>query len=425
MHIHEILRSMRAGQEQDGAAIRAFVEGVVAGSVSRPQAAAWLAFAFRRGLTSTETLALTRAMTASGTVLRWPDGPPVVDKHSTGGVGDKVSLILAPLWAELGLRVPMISGRGLGHTGGTLDKLEAIPGFTVDLPNDRLQAILADVGCFMAGQTDALAPADRTLYALRNEVECVESIPLIVASILSKKLAEGISRLVLDVKFGNGAFMTELDDARALARALVDVASGAGVACSAHLTAMDRPLGRAVGHSLEVAEAVACLKGGGPDDLRDLTVHLAEHPDAAAVLASGRAYERFCRLVAAHGGDPDALEGGLLGGGCRELTITAEQDGYLVAAEARPLAHATYHLGGGRSRAEDPIDFGVGLVLHAHPGDRVVRGQPLLTLHHRDGRGLDLAEPLARGAMRVGPEAPSVPPLIVESLRGDPAPSMG
>jgi pyrimidine-nucleoside phosphorylase len=420
MHIHEILRSMRAGEEQSDAAIQAFVDAVVDGSASRPQIAAWLAFAFTRGLSTAETLALTRAMTGSGTVLRWPDGPEVIDKHSTGGVGDKVSLILAPLWAELGLRVPMISGRGLGHTGGTLDKLEAIPGFTVDLPNDRLQAILADVGCFMAGQTDALAPADRVLYALRNEVQTVESIPLIVGSILSKKLAEGISRLVLDVKVGSGAFMEDLDRAKGLATALVSVASGAGVACSAHLTAMERPLGRAVGHSLEVAEAVACLQGAGPEDLRALTVHLAEHPDAAAVLASGRAYERFCRLVSAHGGDPASLEGGLKGAGCALDVVEAPSDGFLHRADARPIAHAVFRLGGGRSHAEDPIDFGVGLMLHAHPGEPVVRGQPLATLHHRDGRGLPEARELVRRALVVGEGAPQVPPLIIASMRGDP-----
>ncbi|MEQ1507016.1 MAG: thymidine phosphorylase, partial [Myxococcota bacterium] len=253
----ELLYAMRSGEPQPPDAIRAFVAGVVDGSVSRPQAAAWLAWAFVRGLTDDETVALTRAMTASGATLQWGDGPEIVDKHSTGGVGDKVSLVLAPLWAELGYRVPMVSGRGLGHTGGTLDKLESIPGYRTDLDEAGLRRVLADVGCFVSGQTASLAPADGVLYALRNETCTVESIPLIVGSILSKKLAAGVSRLVLDVKCGSGAFMQAEDDARALAAALVRVARGAGTTCSALVTSMDRPLGRAVGNALEVREAIA------------------------------------------------------------------------------------------------------------------------------------------------------------------------
>ncbi len=314
MHIDQILYSMRTGAVQPVENIHAFVEGVVDGSVSRPQAAAWLAWAFQRGLTDAETVALTRAMTHTGHVMRWPEGPELVDKHSTGGVGDKVSLILAPLWAELGKRVPMVSGRGLGHTGGTLDKLEAIPGYRTDLTDDELAVVLREVGAFISGQTASLAPADRVLYALRNETCTVESIPLIVGSILSKKLAEGVQRLVLDVKTGSGAFMTTPEASRALAEALVRVAQGAGVSCSAHFTAMDRPLGSAVGNALEVRESVDCLQGGGPDDLRELVVALADDPRAAEVLASGRAYPRFLAMVEGQGGDPRAVDGGVLHG---------------------------------------------------------------------------------------------------------------
>lgn len=416
MHIHDILRSMRDGEEQSREAIQSFIAGLSSGAVSRPQAAAWLAWAYERTLTHAETLALTQAMIASGNAFSWPEGPEVVDKHSTGGVGDKVSLILAPLWAELGLRVPMISGRGLGHTGGTLDKLESIPGFTVDLPDARLAEILAAHGCFMAGQTGTLAPADGVLYALRNEVNTIDSIPLIVGSILSKKLSEGIERLVLDVKVGSGAFMTNHQQARELAAALVEVATGAGVRCIAHLTAMERPLGRTIGHRVEVQEAIDCLKGGGPPDLRELVLHLADHPQASAVLSSGRAFERFCRVVEAHGGDPRALDGGLLGAGCQEHVIHADRSGFVHHMEARGLAHAAFILGGGRSHAEDPIDHGVGLRLHVHPGEPVQAGQPILSVLHRDGRGLEQALHRIGRAVEIGEFEPEVPPLIAETL---------
>ena len=263
MHIDDILLTMRDGKPQSDEAIRAFIDGLGDGSVSRPQAAAWLAFAYVHTLSASETTALTRAMTHSGDVLHWVDGPPLTDKHSTGGVGDKVSLILAPLWAELGFRVPMISGRGLGHTGGTLDKLESIPGYRCDRDVAALQDQLADVGVFITGQTGQLAPADQVLYGLRNETCTVPSIPLITGSILSKKLASGVSRLVLDVKTGSGAFMKQTDQAVALARTMVDVAKAAGLDCSALITAMDRPLGRAIGNAIEVEESIAVLKVRG------------------------------------------------------------------------------------------------------------------------------------------------------------------
>ncbi|MFN7144673.1 MAG: thymidine phosphorylase, partial [Myxococcota bacterium] len=378
--IDDILREKRAGKSLSAAQIRAFVDGVLDGSVSRPQAAAWLAFSYVRGLDDDEAIALTRAMTDTGDKLAWHgiDGP-FVDKHSTGGVGDKVSLILAPLWAELGLKVPMISGRGLGHTGGTLDKLEAIPGYRTDLSDAELRHALVDAGCFINGQTAALAPADRILYALRNETQTVECIPLIVASILSKKLAEGLDRLVLDVKVGSGAFMKTDADARRLAEALVRVGNGAGVATRALLTDMEQPLGQACGNALEVRESIACLKGGGPTDLRDLTVALAGHPDAAAVLASGRAYERFERMVHAHGGDLGRLAASE---NVDVEEVRAPRAGVLARCDAWEIGRAAFVLGAGRLKAEDPVHPGVGVTVFKKVGERVEAGQPLALLHH-------------------------------------------
>jgi thymidine phosphorylase len=413
-HAEDLLYAMRTGQPQPDAAIEAFVEGVTRGWVSRPQAAAWLAWAFRRGLTDAETIALTRAMTHSGEVLQWEPGAPVVDKHSTGGVGDKVSLPLAPLWAALGLRVPMISGRGLGYTGGTLDKLESIPGYRTDLEVESLRRILATVGCFITGQTGDLAPADRVLYALRNETCTVESVPLIVGSILSKKIAAGVGRLVLDVKTGSGAFMQRYDDSRALARALVAVAQGAGLDCKAAITEMGRPLGRTAGNGLEVMESVACLKGEGPADLRALVLAFADHPRAAALLDSGEAFETFGRMVEAQGGDRRALEDpdrlGLAGTG--QAVLRADRSGWVREIRAREVGVAAFALGAGRRRAEDPVDPGVGVRWHVSIGDEIRSGEPLATLYHRDGRSLEEALSQLRAAFVVGEEPGALPPLI-------------
>ena len=396
LRIDTILGTRRDGWRLSDAQIRAFVSGVVDGSVTRAQAAAFLAFTAVRGMHDEETAALTWAMTESGDQLSWPglDGP-FVDKHSTGGVGDKVSLVLAPLWAELGVRVPMISGRGLEHTGGTLDKLEAIPGFRTDLSTEELRRTLRDVGCFISGQTGELAPADRILYALRNETCTVPSIPLITASILSKKLAEGLDRLVLDVKWGTGAFMKTEPDARALADSLVAVGGAAGVETTAVLTETNAPLGTTVGNALEVEEALACLRGEATPALSGLVCALIGDPRAEAVLASGAAHERFCRMVLAQGGDPAAP---LRGGGCRERVLRADRSGTLRGLDALGIGRAAFQLGAGRRRAQDPVHPGVGIRIHAQPGDAVDRGQPLLTLVH-DDTGLDAAEALARAAL--------------------------
>jgi thymidine phosphorylase len=394
------LEERREGREQDEAAIRGFVEGVVDGSVTRAQAAAWLAFVYLKGMSPAETVALTRAMTESGDALRW-DGleGPFVDKHSTGGVGDKVSLVLAPLWAALGKRVPMLSGRGLGITGGTLDKLEAIPGYRTDLDEPALRSALGEVGCFINGQTERVAPADRILYALRDETQTVPSIPLITASILSKKLVEGLDELVLDVKCGSGAFMATEEAARELADSLAGIGNRAGVRTTAHLTDMSQPLGCAVGNALEVREAVACLEGGGPADLRELVLRLCGDPaGAAAALDDGRALARWQAMVRAHGGDPEAP---LHGSGCAPVEIAAPHAGEVRRCDAGLLGRAAFRLGAGRTRAGEPVHFGVGLEVLAKRGATVAAGEPLVRLWHDAGRGLEEARAAAAGAFEV------------------------
>ncbi len=400
--VEQVLEAKRDGKALSASQIAWFVDAVVDERVSRAQAAAFLAFVMVRGMERDETVALTLAMRDSGQVMRWQVDGPIVDKHSTGGVGDKVSLVLAPLWAELGFRVPMISGRGLGHTGGTLDKLEAIPGFRTDLPIERLQSVLAEVGCFMNGQTAELAPADRLLYALRNETSTVPSIPLITASILSKKLAEGLDELSLDVKFGRGAFMQSRPAAQQLADSLVQVGQGAGVRTRALLSPMHAPLGMTIGNALEVEEAVACLKGQGPAELAELTCALigrdeAEVQRARTLLDSGAAYERWCRMVRAHGGDPHAP---LLGGGCSTHDVLADRQGEVEALDALDLGRAAFELGAGRRQAGEAVHPGVGLRLHVRVGDRVQAGQPLLTVYHAD-RGLQTALTLIGAAIRL------------------------
>ena len=400
LDILDTLETKRDGGALTAAQISAFVQGLIAGEVTRAQAAALTMAIFTRGMTEAETVALTLAMRDSGVVLRWPADParPLVDKHSTGGVGDKVSLVLVPLWVTLGARVPMISGRGLGHTGGTLDKLEAIPGYQTELPVTRLRQILAEVGGFICGQTGDLAPADRALYSLRNEIAAVPSVPLITASILSKKLAEGIEALSLDVKWGSGAFMKTRADAEVLAESLVRVGCGAGVETRARITDMNEPLGRAVGNALEVAEAVACLRGEGPGDLAALACDLIGDPRAAAVLASGAALEAWERMVHAQGGDPGAP---LRGGGCSEHRLLAAESGTVTACDAYSIGRAAFLLGAGRSRAQDPIHPGVGLRLLRKSGEPVRAGEPLALLLHDGGAGLAAAITAAEGAYQI------------------------
>ncbi len=409
MHIPTFIERKRDGAELSADEIGAFIRGYTSGEVPDYQASAWAMAVFFRGMNPAETSALTHAMMRSGRVLEHPPGsPPKVDKHSTGGIGDKVSLILAPLLACGDAWVPMISGRGLGITGGTLDKLESIPGFNVALPLDRAQAQLARLGVFMIGQTADICPADKKLYALRDVTATVPSPALIVASIMSKKLAETLDRLVLDVKWGSGAFMKTRAEAEALAAGLTAVGREMGVAVSHLLSPMDEPLGLSAGNALEVAEAVATLQGKGPPDLVATTLDLAERVSATprAVLQrwleDGTAWGKFVALVEAQDGDASALE---------RLTeihrapviheLPASRAGRLARMDAGLLGRACVGLSAGRARATDAIDFAVGCDAIRKVGSPVERGEPLLRIHARSESDLAAALPLFEQAVAI------------------------
>jgi pyrimidine-nucleoside phosphorylase len=429
-----LIARKRDGKTLDGDEIRWLIRGFVQGQVADYQMSAFAMAVFWRGMTLEETAALTLAMRDSGRSanLREAQGKKV-DKHSTGGVGDKVSICLAPLVAACGVRVPMISGRGLGHTGGTLDKLEAIPGFRVDLPLRRFERLVTTHGFAMIGQTEDLAPADRRLYALRDVTATVESIPLITASILSKKLAEDLDALVLDVKVGRGAFMKRLHDAKALARSIVDVGAAAGLPTTAVLTRMDTPLGAAVGNALETAEAFELLHGRGPEDLRECTLALGAEmllaarversPKAArrrlkAAITSGAGLTRMEGLVRAQHGDPRVVcEPDRLPRAKVVAALLAQQDGYVRDLDAMQVAELALRLGAGRTRAEDSIDSSVGIVLAKKPGDPVWRGEPLAELHVRDRAELPAARSALLAAYSFGPTKPRLGPLVLEIMR--------
>jgi thymidine phosphorylase len=348
-------------------------------------------------------------------------GRPTVDKHSTGGVGDKVSLVLAPLVASCGAAVPMLSGRGLGHTGGTLDKLESIPGWRASLSNDELLGALAESGAVIAAAGSGLAPADRRLYALRDVTGTVESIPLIASSIMSKKIAEGTGALVLDVKTGSGAFMADQDDALRLATVMTALGAEHGVRTRALVTRMDAPLGRAVGNALEVAEAVAALSGEGPADLMEVTLALARHmldlagldADPERAIASGRALEAYRRMIRAQGGDPDAP---LPRAGHCQSALPAPRDGYVARLDALAVGVAAWRLGAGRARKEDGVSHTAGVRCLAKPGDRVRAGEPVLELHADDPGRFAAAVEALDGALTVTAGPPSLPPLIVTQV---------
>lgn len=428
MLLTTLIERKRDGHPLDPGELRALLDGYMAGDLADYQMSAFLMAVFFRGLTPAELTELTRAIIESGTRLEFGDsGGPVVDKHSTGGVGDKVSLVLAPLLAEAGLRVPMMSGRGLGHTGGTLDKLESIPGFEVRVDLDRFRSILDDVGCAMIGQTPEIAPLDGRLYALRDVTGTVPAIPLIASSIVSKKVAEGVSSLVLDVKYGDGAFMTDPDDARDLARVMVDLAAGEGLRATALLTAMEAPLGRTVGNALEVRESIECLAGGGPADLRELTLDLSvpllpsgvTRSDLAGLLDNGAALSRFGRLIERQGGDPRVIEDPtLLPSAPVQRTVETREAGVVHAIAARAVGLASVELGAGRRRVVDEVDPAVGFDLHVKPGDSVEPGQPLVTIHAREDAGADRAEARLESAIRIGTagSAPDLPPLVLERV---------
>jgi pyrimidine-nucleoside phosphorylase len=386
-----------------------------------------------RGMTAEETRWLTDAMVRSGARLDLTDIPgSKVDKHSTGGVGDKTSLILAPLAAACGAVVPMMSGRALGHTGGTLDKLDSIPGFRSNLTLDELRGALRKVGCGMIGQTAQIAPADKKLYALRDVTGTVESIALISASIMSKKIAEGIDALVLDVKTGRGAFMKTEQDSRNLAESLVAIGNGSGVRTAALITAMDAPLGRAVGNSLEVIESIETLKGHGPRDLETLSVLLAARmvqmaglePSADAAearvrraLTSGDGVEKFRAIISAQGGDPRVIDDySLMPRVSGRHLVRAPRAGYLRALDAELIGRATIALGAGRARIEDAVDLAVGAIIHTAPGTRVAAGDPIVELQHGAGGDLAGAIALAERAIEIGDGSPSPRPLVIAEL---------
>ena len=435
MLTQEIIRIKRDGGELDPSDIAQFILGLTDGSVSEGQAAALAMAVFFQGMSRDEAVALTLAMRDSGDVLKWPDvDRPVVDKHSTGGVGDNVSLMLAPIAAACGLAVPMISGRGLGHTGGTLDKMESIPGYSTSPTNDVFRRVVREAGCAIIGQTGNLAPADKRLYGIRDVTATVESIPLITASILSKKLAAGLSALVLDVKCGNGAFMDSNKRAQELARSLVDVANGAGMQTTAVLTDMNEPLATAAGNAVEVANAVRFLTGEARDSrLSEVTLTLAADmivsgglaPDRSAgfamaskALDSGKAAEIFERMVAILGGPQDFI--GKYSNYLEEAPIVvdfvAENDGWVGGYDTRGIGMTVVALGGGRQMPEDEVDPAVGLTGFRSVGTPISRGDPLCRIHGRDESQIKEAKRRLKSAITISEDPVQAGPVILETV---------
>jgi pyrimidine-nucleoside phosphorylase len=409
MHVPTLIEKKREGQELTADEIAELISGFTAGEIPDYQMSAWAMAVFFRGMTAAETQHLTTAMMESGTVLEYPDGsPPKVDKHSTGGIGDKTSLVLAPLLACDENWVPMISGRGLGITGGTLDKLESIPGFNIHIDERRALAQLKSIGVFMIGQSADICPADKKLYALRDVTGTVPSQPLIVASIMSKKLAENLNRLVLDVKFGSGAFMKTRKEAKQLAASMTEVGNLMGVKVTHLLSPMDEPLGRTVGNALEVSECVEILQGGGPADVVKLVLDLAEQVSSASRkqlatwLADGAAWKKFISLVYAQDGDASSLE--KLGQLHRAPIVhpyPAKAAGTVKKMDAETIGRVSLLLGGGRKTAEDTIDFAVGLSGIKKIGERVETEEPLLSVHARNDPTLRSVLPLLDKAIEV------------------------
>ena len=417
----ELILAKRRGQEMAPPDIELVLNGYLAGQVAEAQMAALLMAICWRGMSANEVEAWTGVMIASG-IRQDLTGlsRPSVDKHSTGGVGDKVSLVLVPLVAACGAAVPQLSGRGLGHTGGTLDKLESIPGWRSVLSPEEMIAILDEVGCVICAASPELAPADRRLYALRDVTGTVESIPLIASSIMSKKVAEGTGCLLLDVKVGSGAFMADLAQARQLALTMIRIGRSHKVTTRALLTAHDSPLGTAVGNAVEVREAIAILRGGGPADLRQLVleearemlqmVGIREDPEAA--LADGRAWTKFSEMVRAQGGDPDAA----LPAGESLAVVRADRDGFLQRLDARSVGVAAWRLGAGRARPQDPVSPAAGVICHARLGDAVRRGDPLLELQGDDRSRIPSALQALEGAIGIGEAPVGTSALVLERI---------
>jgi thymidine phosphorylase len=417
----DLIRAKRDGAALTGDEIRWLIGAYLSGDVADEQMSAMLMAVYFRGLGDAELRSWTSAMVDSGERLDLSSlTRPTVDKHSTGGVGDKVSLILAPLVAACGAAVPQLSGRGLGHTGGTLDKLESIPGWRAALPSAEMLAILRDVGCVICAAGPGLAPADRHLYALRDVTGTVESIPLIASSIMSKKIAEGTGALVLDVKVGSGAFMRAEEDARLLAQTMVTLGEEEGVRTSALLTRMDTPLGRAVGNAIEVEESVATLAGQGPPDLVEVTLALAREmlalagieADPAAALADGSALTRYREMITAQGGDPDAP----LPVAPHTRALAAPTTGFLIRLDARAVGNAAWRLGAGRARKEHPVSPSAGVLCLAKPGDWVEEEQPLLELRADDESRFDAALAALGDAIEIGPSGPDETAPVIERV---------
>jgi thymidine phosphorylase len=418
----DVIRAKRDGQALSDAQIDWVVDAYTRGEVADEQMSALAMAILLRGMSTAEIARWTAAMIASGERLDLSAIPrPTADKHSTGGVGDKITLPLTPLVAACGAAVPQLSGRGLGHTGGTLDKLESIPGWRATLSNDEFRTQLREVGAVICAAGEGLAPADRKLYALRDVTGTVEAIPLIASSIMSKKIAEGTGALVLDVKVGSGAFMKDLDRARELARTMVDLGNASGVRTVALLTDMSTPLGRAVGNAVEVTESVEVLAGGGPPDVVELTLALAREmldaaglPDAdpAKALESGAAMDSWRAMIRAQGGDPDAA----LPEARESELLRANRDGVVGAIDAYGIGVAAWRLGAGRARKEDPVSAGAGVLLRVRPGDAVRRGDALAELRTDDGSRLPAARELAAAAIVVGEAASDPVPLLIERV---------
>ena len=429
MRAVDVIQRKRDGQELSSDEIGFFIRGYAEGQIPDYQAAALAMAVFFRGMTPAETLALTESMMRTGEVLDLSELPgPKVDKHSTGGVGDKTSLVLAPLAAACGVYVPMISGRGLGHTGGTLDKLESIPGFRVNLSLAEFRTVLKHAQIGLIGQTPQIAPADRKLYALRDVTATVESLPLISASIMSKKMAEGIDALVLDVKTGDGAFMKTFADSKALAQAMVSIGRGMGKKVAALITDMDQPLGRTAGNALEVIECIETLKGRGPKDLESLSIELAAWMlflagtapamDAARqkvrqALTSGAGLRKFQQIVELQGGDPRVCDDpGRLPRARETVDVRAEHDGRVARIACRSVGQAAMLLGAGRETVTSAIDPAVGLTIHKKVGDLVIQGEPLFTVHVNERRRLDEVLALLGQTVTLAAEAPERKPMI-------------
>lgn len=428
----EIIRKKRDGKELSSQEIAEFIGGYVSGTITDYQASAMCMAIFFQGLVPRETADLTRAMIKSGITYSLPDDRPLVDKHSTGGVGDKVSLILAPLAAACGLSDPMVAGRGLGHTGGTLDKLESIPGFSVNLTADEFAKQVAELGVAMIGQSEDLVPADKKLYSLRDVTGTVESIPLIVASILSKKAASGVRAIIMDVKCGTGAFMSNLEDARKLGTALIETGKALDLPVRCIISNMNQPLGNAVGNALEVRESIDCLNGGGPDDLREIVIelvaqmcllgkldsdHAAAIKRATAHLDDGSALKIFREMISRQGGNISVIDQPeKLDGDCQRTEYIAESDGFFEVKDCRAIGLAALALGAGRRKITDKIDPAVGLLVHKKTGDKVSANEPLVSIFYRNDTTLEDCRHHLKTAVNVTENPPETTPLIIERM---------